>query len=50
MGKFVDEAVSAYCGCVNSPSPEIGVSAIGLRTIRIGRPITPEEVADLIDE
>jgi hypothetical protein len=50
MGKFIAEAVQAYCG-VEQPTESTFVrTKDGILTLRIGRPITPEEVTELIDE
>ena len=50
MGKFVAEAVAAYCEKPRESHAKLGRSEAGFMTVDIGRPITSEEVADLIDE
>ena len=50
MGKFVAEAVRAYCGHSEEPDFEITYNEIGWPTISVGHPVTPQDVADAINE
>ena len=50
MGKLVAEAIQRQYGASDTPSTEIGTSVAGFPVVTIGRPITPEDVADALDD
>jgi len=50
MGKLVAEAIRAQYGAPEAPNSKIGRSEAGFPVLTIGRPITPTDVAELLDE
>jgi len=51
LGKVVAEAISScYGGGPALATPKFGRSKAGFPTLDIGRTITPEEVAEMLDE